>query len=179
MGSVELGGIFPQSDPLKGITALDVGPDIAGVLGLPLSPEEPPNLSSDNWPEPEPLAETLPDVMQFDLELMPESLRPLVKDVAERMQVPLDFPAVTAIATLAGVVNRRAIIQPKRNDHTWIVVPNLWGGIIAPPGMMKRWSCMKRKSGHGKRSIRPQRRKISHGPASRNRRSNRRYFGVL
>ena len=99
---------------------------------------------SDSWPEPEPLAETLPDVAQFDLELMPESFRPLVKDVAERMQVPLDFPAVAAIATLAGVTNRRAVIQPKRNDHTWSVVPNLWGGIVAPPGMLKSpvLSCM-------------------------------------
>jgi len=91
----------------------------------------------DEWPEPEPLSESLPDVAQFDLELMPESFRPLVKDVAERMQVPLDFPAVAAIATLAGVTNRRAMIQPKRNDHTWTVVPNLWGGIVAPPGMLK------------------------------------------
>ena len=91
----------------------------------------------EGWPTPEPLAESLPDVAQFDLELMPESFRPLVKDVAERMQVPLDFPAVAAIATLAGVTNRRALIQPKRNDHTWTVVPNLWGGIVAPPGMLK------------------------------------------
>jgi len=91
----------------------------------------------EEWPEPEPLAESLPDVAQFDLELMPEAFRPLVKDVAERMQVPLDFPAVAAIATLAGVTNRRAVIQPKRNDHTWTVVPNLWGGIVAPPGMLK------------------------------------------
>lgn len=93
--------------------------------------------SSDRWPEPEPLQDTLPDVAQFDLELMPESFRPLVKDVAERMQVPMDFPAVAAIATLAGVTNRRAQIQPKRNDDSWIVVPNLWGGIVAPPGMLK------------------------------------------
>jgi putative DNA primase/helicase len=98
----------------------------------------------DEWPEPEPLATSIPDVMPFDLALMPESFRPLVKDVAERMQVPLDFPAVTAIATLAGVTNRRAEIQPKRNDHTWTVIPNLWGGIVAPPGMLKSpvVSCM-------------------------------------
>ena len=92
---------------------------------------------SDDWPEPERLAEALPEVMQFDLELMPESLRPLVKDVAERMQVPLDFPAIAVIATLAGITNRRAIMQPKRNDSGWKVVPNLWGGIVASPGMLK------------------------------------------
>jgi putative DNA primase/helicase len=114
--------------PLENAVALDIPPSFT-----------PP----DGWPEPEPLAESLPDVAQFDLELMPESFRPLVKDVAERMQVPLDFPAVAAIATLAGVTNRRAVIQPKRND-TWTVVPNLWGGIVAPPGTLKSpvLSCM-------------------------------------
>jgi putative DNA primase/helicase len=41
------------------------------------------------------------------------------------------------ILSLAGVVSRRAVIQPKANDSGWVVVPNLWGGIIAPPGFMK------------------------------------------
>ena len=87
--------------------------------------------------QPEPLGKALPDVPQFDPELLPVSFRPLVEDVAERMQVPLDFPAVAAIATLAGMTNRRALIQPKRNDVSWLVTPNLWGGIVASPGMMK------------------------------------------
>jgi putative DNA primase/helicase len=132
------GELFPRRDLLAGVSA----GDIAALLELPLSPS-PASLPGE-WPEPEPLAETLPDVMPFDLELMPESFRPLVKDVAERMQVPLDFPAVAAIATLAGVTNRRAVIQPKQNDSTWAVVPNLWGGIVAPPGMLKSpvLSCM-------------------------------------
>lgn len=131
-----LEGLFPKRDSLAGVTFNEVGPDIAAALDI--------QPSMYDWPEPEPLVETLPDVAQFDLELMPESFRPLVKDVAERMQVPLDFPAVAAIATLAGVTNRRALIQPKRNDHTWTVVPNLWGGIVAPPGMLKSpvLSCM-------------------------------------
>ncbi len=41
------------------------------------------------------------------------------------------------ILSLAGAVNRRATIQPKANDTGWLVVPNLWGGVIAPPGFMK------------------------------------------
>jgi putative DNA primase/helicase len=53
------------------------------------------------------------------------------------MQVPLDYPAVVAALCLAGATNRRATIQPKAADTSWIVVPNLWGGIIAPPGLMK------------------------------------------
>ncbi len=137
---IDLSGIFAKSDPLASVTAADVGPEIAAVLELPSQPTS----LSEEWPELEPLLESMPDVAQFDLELMPESFRPLVKDVAERMQVPLDFPAVAAIATLAGVTNRRAVIQPKRNDHTWTVVPNLWGGIVASPGMLKSpvLSCM-------------------------------------
>ena len=49
----------------------------------------------------------------------------------------MDYPAVVIALWLAGVVNRRASIQPKAQDTGWVVVPNLWGGIIAPPGFMK------------------------------------------
>jgi Protein of unknown function (DUF3987) len=91
----------------------------------------------DDWLEPAPLGGELPAVQAFDLALLPESLRPIVEDTAERMQVPADYPAVIAVLCLAGVTNRRAAIQPKAADTSWIVVPNLWGGIIAPPGLMK------------------------------------------
>jgi hypothetical protein len=91
----------------------------------------------EEWPTPEPLAETLPPVLPFNLDLLPEAFRALVADVAERMQVPADYPAVVAVLCLAGVVSRRAVVQPKAQDSSWVVVPNLWGGIIAPPGFMK------------------------------------------
>jgi len=89
------------------------------------------------WPDPQPLECELPPVEPITENLLPSSFRPLVSDVAERMQTPADYPAVAVILGLAGVVNRRAVIQPKANDTSWIVVPNLWGGIIAPPGFMK------------------------------------------
>ena len=92
---------------------------------------------SEEWPEPLPLQSELPPVDTFSEDLLPISFRPLVMDVSERMQVPLDYPAVVMILALAGAVNRRATIQPKANDPSWIVVPNLWGGLIAPPGFMK------------------------------------------
>lgn len=89
------------------------------------------------WPEPEPIHSELPPVEAFPEGLLPSSFRPLVTDVAERMQVPMDLPAVVVMLCLAGAVNRRAIIQAKAKDTGWVVVPNLWGGLIAKPGFMK------------------------------------------
>jgi Protein of unknown function (DUF3987) len=91
----------------------------------------------DDWPDPEPLGGELPPVPAFDSHLLPAALRPLAEDTAERMQVPLDYPAVVAVLCLAGGTGRRATIQPKAEDTSWVVTPNLWGGIIAPPGLMK------------------------------------------
>jgi putative DNA primase/helicase len=93
--------------------------------------------AEDAWPQPEPLQNELPPVLPFSEELLPDSFRPLAADISERMQVPLDFPAAALVVCLAGVVNRRATIQPKAQDTGWIIVPNLWGGIIAPPGYLK------------------------------------------
>ncbi|MEP6538944.1 MAG: YfjI family protein [Bryobacteraceae bacterium] len=53
------------------------------------------------------------------------------------MQVPLDYPAAVAVVSLAGSVNRRAMIQPKARDTGFKVVPNLWGGIVGRPGHRK------------------------------------------
>ena len=107
-----------------------------------LADEEPHHQSAhieaaDDWPKPEPIQSELPPVQAFSEDLLPNSFRPLVVDVAERMQVPMDYPAVVMVLCLAGAVNRRAVIQPKANDTGWLVVPNLWGGIVAPPGFMK------------------------------------------
>jgi putative DNA primase/helicase len=90
-----------------------------------------------HWPEPSQLGVELRPVQKFDGELLPPSMRPLVEDVSERMQTPLDYAATAAIVALAGCVNRRALIRPKVLDDSWDVVPNLWGAVIAPPGYMK------------------------------------------
>ncbi|HEY6442230.1 MAG TPA: YfjI family protein [Candidatus Acidoferrales bacterium] len=107
-------------------------------------PDQTPNLrsrpatfSQTDWPAPAPFGDELPAVDDFQLELLPSSLRPLVDDVSERMQTPPDYAAVAAVVTLAGCVNRRALITPKAEDLSWSVVPNLWGAIVGSPGFMK------------------------------------------
>ncbi|SFM59146.1 DUF3987 domain-containing protein [Nitrosomonas communis] len=93
-------------------------------------------LSSEEWPLLQPLPENLPPVPKFDLSLLPVSLRPYVEDIAERMQISADIPAIGLITALSAVIGRRVQIKPKAYDD-WTVVPNLWGVVVAPPGYMK------------------------------------------
>jgi len=88
------------------------------------------------WPTPEPLPSGLLPVASFDNELLPESIRAWVADVADRMQCPPDFPAVGAMVALSSVIGCKACIRPKRQDD-WRVVPNLWAVVVGRPGFMK------------------------------------------
>lgn len=97
------------------------------------------NMSMDDqdWPEPEPLAPTLPRVHAFDACLLPEAMRPWTIDVAERMSVPAEMVAVPEIGALATVIAGRCAVQPKQYDDGWLVIPNLWGLVIGNPGTKK------------------------------------------
>ncbi|HXA77665.1 MAG TPA: YfjI family protein [Candidatus Acidoferrales bacterium] len=98
---------------------------------------EPRIICVDDWPEPREIGADLLAVPTFNPEHLPESLRPLVEDVSDRMKTPPDFAAIAATICLSGCVGRRALIRPKLLDTGWAVVPNLWGAIVAPPGYMK------------------------------------------
>lgn len=93
-------------------------------------------VTTDHWPVPIPLPDSLPAVLPFDPDLLPHALRGWVMDIAHRMQCPPDFPAVGAIVALSSLIGARAVVQPKARD-TWQVVPNLWGLIVGRPGVMK------------------------------------------
>ncbi len=98
-----------------------------------------PTMANDQfltWPEPTPLPTALPMVKAFDAQLLPEALRPWVMDIANRMQCPVDFPAVAALVALSGLIGARAVVQPKQHDD-WQVVPVLWGMAIGRPGVKK------------------------------------------
>lgn len=89
-----------------------------------------------DWSDPKPLPDELSAVAPFEYSFLPESVAPFVRDVAERMQCPPDYTAVTLIVVFAGLVGRKVGIRPKRHDD-WLVVPNLWGLAIGRPGLMK------------------------------------------
>ncbi len=90
----------------------------------------------DPWPAPESLPAGLPPVEPFNERLLPPSLRPWIADVGDRMQCPADFPAVGAVVCLGSVVGRQVAIRPKALDD-WTVVPNLWGGVVGRPSLLK------------------------------------------
>ncbi|MEP6605768.1 MAG: DUF3987 domain-containing protein [Nitrosospira sp.] len=94
------------------------------------------NLDPQGWPILHPLPDDLPRVPHFDVSLLPIALRPWIEDIAERMQISPDIPAIGAITALSAAIGRRVQIMPKAHDD-WTVVPNLWGLVVAPPGFMK------------------------------------------
>lgn len=90
----------------------------------------------DAWPTPLDLPSTLPPVAKFDPELLPTSVRGYIVDIAERMQCPIDYPAIATMVGLASLIGRKVAIRPKRFDN-WTVVCNIWGMVVGRPGVMK------------------------------------------
>jgi len=90
----------------------------------------------NDWSEPTPLPEGLSPVMPLDDSMIPEPFCDWLMDIANRMQIPPDFSAAAAIVAAGSVIGRGCGILPKRHDD-WTVTPNLWGGVIGRPSLMK------------------------------------------
>jgi hypothetical protein len=108
----------------------------AGVTILGVNGGHTPDLSTPAWPEPKPLPSGLSPVAPFDPAFLPTDIAGWVLDIAERMQCPPDFVAVSAVVALGSVIGRQIGIRPKLKDD-WTVTPNLWGMIVGRPGVMK------------------------------------------
>lgn len=92
---------------------------------------------STGWPAPKPIQAALHPVPAFDADtLLPEALRGWVMDEADRMPCPPDFIAVGALVALGAIIGARCAIKPKSRD-SWLIVPNLWGGIVGLPSAKK------------------------------------------
>lgn len=89
-----------------------------------------------NWTKPDPIPEYITETKPLKPELIPSSLQAFILDIAERMQVPIEFVAVPMVVAAASVIGRKVTIKPLQNDP-WFVVPNLWGFLVAEPGSMK------------------------------------------
>ena len=82
------------------------------------SPEESEN---ETWPEPQPIPDIIPPVESFVLGLLPTVFQPWIRDIAERIQCPPDFPAIGVMVALSAVVGRQVAMRPKMSDdwHVW------------------------------------------------------------
>ncbi len=100
-----------------------------GPTITPLSPDA-------AWPVPEALSNALHPVPEFDPDLLPDAFRDWVCDIQDRMQCPMDFPAVAAMVAAGSLIGANVGIRPKRQDD-WLVVANVWGMIVGRPSSMK------------------------------------------
>ena len=127
---------------LKSLTRtyeLSVGDNASFVSSVSVPSEQNLKISDpapEPWPRPKPITSALPPVPAFVPDLLPDVLRDYVFDVADRMQCPPDFVAVTALCALAAVIGNVVRIRPKSADN-WEVVANLWGAVIGRPSAMK------------------------------------------
>ena len=88
------------------------------------------------WPEPSPVKTELLPVEPLPLSIIPLPFRSWIKDVSDRMQCPPDFVAAAMLVMTGSIIGTRCGIRPKKADD-WTVIPNLWGGVIGRPSMMK------------------------------------------
>jgi putative DNA primase/helicase len=121
-----------QAAIVTGIERAEMAPPqtSAEVIRLPGVP------APGEWKDPKPLPGGLKPVKPLDLAMLPSVIVPWVEDISERMQCPPDYVGVSAVAAMGAVIGARIGIRPKRHDD-WLVVPNLWGCIVGPPGYMK------------------------------------------
>ncbi len=92
---------------------------------------------AEDWPLPGVIKAELYPVPEFDPEaLLPEPFREWVIDEADRMPCPPGFIAAAVLVSLGSVIGARCGIKPKTNDD-WLVIPNLWGGIVGQPSAKK------------------------------------------
>jgi len=92
---------------------------------------------NSEWEEPGKIEAPLLAVPAFDAdEMLPPFLKELIIDEADRMPCPPDFIACALIVAAGAAIGTKCAIKPKAQDD-WLVIPNLWGGIVASPSAKK------------------------------------------
>jgi hypothetical protein len=87
------------------------------------------------WPDRMKVKER-PEAPPLPERLVPEALRPWLKEISSRACLPLEMVAIPAIIAAGAVIGRQVGLQPASYDNFYLV-PNLWGGVVARPGAMK------------------------------------------
>ncbi len=96
-----------------------------------------PGAESESWSPPTEIVSDLPPAPEFNAHvLLPKTLSEFVLDESDRMVCSPDYVAAALLVCLGSVIGASCGLKPKRRDD-WIVVPNLWGGIVGEPSSKK------------------------------------------
>ena len=79
------------------------------------------------WPEPKKIRSEIPEAPELPVDDIPRVMRDYAKDIAFRMQCPIDFVVIPMIVSVAGLIGKKVKIRPKQKD-TWEERACLWGG---------------------------------------------------
>jgi hypothetical protein len=93
-------------------------------------------VSDYSWPELKNLPEGLAPVAAFKSDYLPESVAAWAMDIADRMRCPPEMVAIPALTALGSLIGRKCGVRPEQHTD-WTEYPNIWGGIVAPPGSLK------------------------------------------
>jgi hypothetical protein len=103
------------------------------VKSIPASNANPPS----TWQDPMPLEKVIGDsTPSLDEALIPPLLLPYCKDVAHRMQSPIEYSVTALIIGLGALLGNKILLMPKSLDN-WRITPNLYGMIVGDAGTLK------------------------------------------
>lgn len=105
-------------------------------VGFVGSPSDNDDENEEPWEDMAELPERTPPAPSLPESLIPDPLRPWLVDISDRASIPLEMPAAAAVVALGATTARRVGIYPKQHDD-WLVIPNLWGGVVGRPGLLK------------------------------------------
>lgn len=91
----------------------------------------------EHWKEPIQIKSELLPVKKITRDMLPTDVYNYCEDEAKRADnMTFDLIAVCLLTSLGALIGARVAIKPKQLDD-YAIVPNLWGGIIAPPSSKK------------------------------------------
>ena len=124
---------FNDLHKLAGLAAVKAGVEAAELATVGAGDAS----QTHAWKPPIEIVSDLPPAPEFDANvLLPKALADFVLDEADRMPCSPEYIAVALLVCLGSVIGASCALKPKRRDD-WIVVPNLWGGVVGDPSSKK------------------------------------------
>jgi hypothetical protein len=66
-----------------------------------------------------------------------KGLEGCISTIADNLNAPIEYITVSMLINLSTLIGNQIKVQPKKDDPTWLVTPNLWGLLIGTPSILK------------------------------------------